>query len=73
MILLLIDNRIVGLSIATRPDCINEDIAKLIRSYSNNYYVCVELGLQTSNDDTGKLICRGYTSKRFYKCRFNFK
>ena len=61
----LIDNRIVGLSIATRPDCINEDIAKLIRSYSNNYYVCVELGLQTSNDDTGKLICRGYTSKDF--------
>ena len=31
MILLLIDNRIVGLSIATRPDCINEDITKLIK------------------------------------------
>ena len=61
----LIDNRIVGLSIATRPDCINEDIAKLIKSYSNKYYVCVELGLQTSNDDTGNLICRGYTSKDF--------
>ena len=61
----LIDNRIVGLSIATRPDCINEDITKLIKSYSNNYYVCVELGLQTSNDDTGNLICRGYTSKDF--------
>ena len=27
----LIDDRIVGLSIATRPDCINEDIAKLIK------------------------------------------
>ncbi len=27
----LIDNRIVGLSIATRPDCINEDITKLIK------------------------------------------
>ena len=34
----LIDNRIVGLSIATRPDCINEDIAKLIKSYSNNFF-----------------------------------
>ena len=63
----LIDNRIVGLSIATRPDCINEDIAKLIRSYSDNYYVCVELGLQTSNDKTGMLINRGYTSAQFTK------
>lgn len=63
----LIDNRIVGLSIATRPDCINEDITKLIKSYSNNYYVCVELGLQTSNDKTGMLINRGYTSAQFTK------
>ena len=63
----LIDERIVGLEIATRPDCINEDIAKLIKSYSSNYYVCVELGLQTSNDKTGDLICRGYTSSDFTK------
>ena len=61
----LIDPRIVGLEIATRPDCINEDIAKLLKSYTDKYYVCVELGLQTSNDITGKLICRGYTSKNF--------
>ena len=61
----LIDPRIVGLEIATRPDCINEDIAKLLKSYTDKYYVCVELGLQTSNDITGKLICRGYTSKDF--------
>ena len=49
----LIDERIVGISIATRPDCISEDIAKLLNSYTNKYYVCVELGLQTSNDITG--------------------
>lgn len=61
----LIDDRIVGLQIATRPDCINEEIAKLISSYSSNYYVCVELGLQTSNDKTGNLINRGYYSKDF--------
>ena len=52
----LIDNRIVGLQIATRPDCINEDIAQLLASYKKDYYVCVELGLQTSNNETGKLI-----------------
>lgn len=61
----LIDDRIVGLEIATRPDCISEDIVKLIKSYSQKYYVCVELGLQTSNNKTGKLICRGYNSSDF--------
>lgn len=61
----LIDDRIVGLSIGTRPDCITEDIAKLLKSYTDKYYVCVELGLQTSNDDIGKMINRCYTSKQF--------
>lgn len=61
----LIDNRIVGLAIATRPDCINEDIVKLIKRYSNKYYVWVELGLQTSNNKTGQLINRGYSSEQF--------
>ena len=63
----LIDNRIVGIAIATRPDCIDEDIAKLLKSYSNKYYVCVELGLQTSNNETGKFINRGYSSEDFTK------
>ncbi len=61
----LIDDRIVGLSVATRPDCINEDVCKLLQTYTNKYYVFVELGLQTSNDITGKLINRGYTSSNF--------
>lgn len=61
----LIDDRIVGLAIATRPDCINENIAKLLKSYSAKYYVSVELGLQTSNDTTGDLINRCYTSNDF--------
>ncbi len=63
----LIDDRIVALAIATRPDCIDENIAKLLKSYSNRYYVWVELGLQTSNDETGKLINRGYQSSQFTK------
>ena len=61
----LIDDRIVGLEIATRPDCINEDIVNLLKSYKDKYYVCVELGLQTSNDTTGILINRGYSSCQF--------
>lgn len=63
----LIDDRIVGLEVATRPDCINKDIVDLLKSYKDKYYVCVELGLQTSNDKTGMLINRGYTSAQFTK------
>lgn len=61
----LIDKRIVALAIATRPDCINEDICKLLASYKNKVDIWVELGLQTSNDATGLFINRGYTSKDF--------
>ena len=61
----LIDNRIVGLEVATRPDCINEDIVKLLKTYTQKYYVCVELGLQTSNNSIGKIINRGYSSEDF--------
>lgn len=63
----LIDDRIVGISIGTRPDCMTEEIAKLLKTYTKQYYVCVELGLQTSNDKTGTLINRGYTSAQFTK------
>ena len=63
----LIDDRIVGISIATRPDCINEEIVKLIKSYSNKYFVSVELGLQTADDEIGKIINRGYTTNQFIK------
>ena len=61
----LIDDRIVGISIATRPDCINEEIVKLIKSYSEKYYVCVELGLRTASNEIGKIINRGYTTEQF--------
>lgn len=61
----LIDDRIVALAIATRPDCITEDIVNLIASYSDKYYVWVELGFQTSNDETGNKINRGYSSQDF--------
>ena len=60
-----INKKIVGIQIATRPDCIDENIAKLLHEYSKKYYVCVELGLQTSNDKLGELINRCYSSEDF--------
>lgn len=61
----LIDDRIVGISVATRPDCIDEKVARLLKSYTDRYFVSVELGLQTSNNETAKLINRGYDSEVF--------
>ena len=61
----LIDDRIIALAISTRPDCITEEIVKLISSYSKKLYVWIELGLQTSNENTGKFINRCYTNEDF--------
>jgi len=61
----LIDDRIIGISIGTRPDCITEEIAKLLKSYKDKYYVCVELGLQTVSSKIAELINLKYTSKDF--------
>lgn len=63
----LCDKRIVGLCVATRPDCIDEEIVQLLHSYKKNYYVSVELGLQTSDNIIGNKINRGYTSDVFSK------
>ena len=61
----LISDRIVALAIATRPDCINLDIVNLLRSYQRKYYVYVELGLQTSNEEVAKFCNRGYKNEVF--------
>lgn len=58
-------DKIVGLSIATRPDCIDKDVVELLKSYTQKYFVTVELGLQTSNDEIGKLINRGFDTSRY--------
>lgn len=59
----LIDPRICALAIATRPDCIDEEIADLLATHYAKYYVWVELGLQTASDATAKAINRGYGSE----------
>ena len=51
---------VVALAIATRPDCLDEDVLDLLEEMSKKLYIWVELGLQTSNDETAKRINRGY-------------
>ena len=57
------DDRIVGLSIATRPDSISDECIELLKELNSKKKVFIELGLQTSNDETGDLINRGYKTE----------
>lgn len=52
---------VVGLNIATRADCLPEDVVTLLRDLSENTALTVELGLQTAHDETAALINRGHT------------
>lgn len=56
---------VVALAIATRPDCLDDDVLDLIEEYSNRVYTWVELGLQTSSDKSAKIINRGYKLVKF--------
>lgn len=54
--------------VSTRPDCIDDDVAALLSSYeSDDMEVWVELGLQSSNDDTLRRIHRGHDTAAFIK------
>ncbi|MGN1113876.1 MAG: TIGR01212 family radical SAM protein [Oscillospiraceae bacterium] len=57
----------VGLSIATRADCITEEIADLLQEFSQKTYLTVELGLQTIFDETALLCNRCHTYADFLK------
>ena len=54
-----------GLSIATRADCITEEIADLLGEISKKTYLTVELGLQSIYDETAKLCNRCHTYAEF--------
>ena len=56
---------IVGMYIGTRPDCVNQDILNLIASYTKDYEVCIEYGLQSMHDITLQLINRGHSYNDF--------
>lgn len=52
---------IVALSIATRPDCLGDDVLLLLDELNHIKPVWIELGLQTSNEKTAVFIRRGYS------------
>ncbi|OGF64512.1 MAG: TIGR01212 family radical SAM protein, partial [Candidatus Fischerbacteria bacterium RBG_13_37_8] len=59
------DNDIVGLSIGTRPDCVNEEILTFIEAYAKDKEVWIEYGLESSHNKTMQVINRGHTWEDF--------
>lgn len=56
---------VVAIAIATRPDCLGDDVLDLLDEINKKFYLWIELGLQTSNDETAKRINRGYKLEVF--------
>jgi len=54
-----------GLAVATRPDCLSDEILKGLADISREHFVQIELGLQTSNENTGRIINRCYTNEDY--------
>ncbi|WP_312095401.1 TIGR01212 family radical SAM protein [Aminipila sp.] len=54
------DPNISGLAIATRPDCLSEEIYELLDEINKKTFLWVELGLQTIHEETAELINRCY-------------
>jgi len=57
---------VVGISIATRPDCVSEDVIDYLVTIHERTHLWVELGLQTIHDTTATSFNRGYETAVFY-------
>lgn len=59
---------VVGISIGTRPDAINDECLKYLSDLNKRTYLTVELGLQSMHNTTLKLINRGHDLVCFDRC-----
>ena len=58
---------VVGLSIATRPDCLPDDVVEYLAELNERTYLWVELGLQTVHQSTSDLINRAHDMPCYYE------
>ena len=57
---------VVGISIATRPDCLSDEWLEVIGNLAAKAFVQVELGLQSTNEKTAEIIRRGYENQVYF-------
>ena len=55
---------VIGLVIGTRPDCVDGEQLDYFENLSKNYYIVIEYGIETCNDNTLQTINRGHTFKQ---------
>ncbi|NIO08225.1 MAG: TIGR01212 family radical SAM protein [Deltaproteobacteria bacterium] len=56
---------VVGLSVATRPDCVPDDVLELLSDISKDTYLWLELGLESMYDKTLQWVNRGHGVREF--------
>ena len=66
--LILKQDGVIGLNIATRPDSITPEVYDYLEDLNKRTDLVIELGLQTINEKTAKYINRGSTLKEFEDC-----
>ncbi len=66
--IILKQDNVVGLHIATRPDCISEEVFAYLKELNTRCDLWIEIGLQSSNDVTAKLLNRGHSFSEYEKC-----
>lgn len=59
---------VIGLSIATRSDCINDECLNYLIDLNRRTNLTIELGLQSMHDETLRMINRGHDLKNFDDC-----
>ena len=53
--------KVVGMVVSTRPDCISKEIIVLLNSYTDKFYIVLEIGVESTKDSTLQRINRGHT------------
>ena len=62
---------VIGLAVATRPDCLGPEVLALLDEYNKKTFLWVELGLQTARDDSAESFNRCWKTEEFKKAMEN--
>ncbi|MFV0521528.1 MAG: TIGR01212 family radical SAM protein [Mangrovibacterium sp.] len=54
-------DKVIGLVIGTRPDCLSEEVLNYLEELAESYYIMVELGIESTNNTTLQRINRGHS------------
>ncbi len=55
--------KVIGLVVATRPDCVNDEILDYLESLAKDYYIVIEYGIESCNDKALEYMNRGHNYK----------